>query len=193
MKRSSAYFVAFVAAILLASPGMAREEIGSTAGTPLLPGLAKSLAADGPVATVMNINNFSMWVRKDGYFPYSIAPNGCAVNYPIGTANLIYGEGMLWGAKVSDGGATRVRVNGSTYAVGLKAGKVLYDTDGKAVGSEDKNTRHIWRVRRDYETADLTVDASHYFQVLITSVTEDEVLEVYEQYDYDWNSRGRAL
>ena len=93
--------------------------------------------------------------------------------------SVIFAEGILWGAKVTDkygvdasgalltdgsgGGTPRIRVNGSMYNTGLKAGKVLRDANGRVKTSDysqDYRNQQIWRVRRDWNTAYLIRDAS---------------------------------
>jgi hypothetical protein len=141
----------------------------------------------GPTATLLNVNDFHLWVDYRGHFPFDVSsgvdvPAGA---YPPGLTT-IFCEGILWGAKVDDGGPFRVRVNGSTYRSGLKAGKVLYDGGGNVIGSEDPAARHIWRVRPDYLTADLTDDAASFFGVNPDSISPIHIDTVYDQYAYDW-------
>lgn len=145
-----------------------------------------SLQAE-PSRTVLNINNIVMNVRKDGFFPWDGTLTGTAGQYPKGAGGLIFAEGMLWGAKVSDGGEVRVRVNGATYASGMKAGKVVFDGDD-VIGAEHPDDRQIWRVRRDYKTADLSEDAAIFNVKSVDDVTEAEIQDVFDQYEYDWNN-----
>ena len=93
-----------------------------------------------PTISVININNMAYWITKNGGGTTSGSPNGEQVDYPIFTGGLIYEDGMLWGCKVNDGGPQRVRVNGSTYYHGMKAGQAIYDADGNVIGSDDSNT-----------------------------------------------------
>jgi len=145
-------------------------------------------AANGPSTTLLNINNFQIWVDKDGFFPWSGSATGTAGSYPKGTAGTIFAEGMLWGAKVSDGKSPRLRVNGATYATGMKAGKVLYDASGAVTGASDELDRHVWRVRNDYVTANLASDAAGFYVTAVGDVTPAQIQAVYDQYDYDWNN-----
>ncbi|UCD36754.1 MAG: hypothetical protein JSW54_07880, partial [Fidelibacterota bacterium] len=140
----------------------------------------------GPDHSILNLSSIHLWIRSDGYSPYSFSPDGVAGTYPPGIP-AIFSEGIVWGAKVSNGtGWQRVRVNGSTYVTGLKAGKVLYDGGGNVIGSEDPAIRHTWRVRRDYQTADLTEDAASFFGIEPGAVTSSDIEAVFAQYDYDW-------
>ena len=107
--------------------------------------LAKSVD-DGPSATFFNINSWKIQMENQGFFAWNGTSHGSAGNYPIGMGSVIFAEGILWGAKVTDkygvdasgalltdgtgGGTPRIRVNGSMYNTGLKAGKVLRDASG---------------------------------------------------------------
>lgn len=166
----------------------AKEQIvGSSEFQDNFNGLAKEVS--NPTKTVMNINNIQIWVDKRGFFPWDGTATGTAGEYPKGTGGLIFAEGMLWGAKVSDADTTqRVRVNGATYASGLKAGKVLYDGEGNVIGSENPTSRHAWRVRSDYETADLGSDAASFYVKSLDDVTDSDVQTIFDQYEYDWNN-----
>jgi len=152
--------------------------------------MAKSsmISADSKaVQSVMNINNITYWMTKEAGATTSGSPNGTTADYPKGTGGLIYEDGMLWGAKVSDADTTqRVRVGGNTYNFGLKAGSVVYDGSGNVLGATDPSKSHVWRVRTDYETADLTEDAGIYFNTEDPSPTE--IQEVYDAYEYDWEN-----
>ncbi|MCH7852243.1 MAG: hypothetical protein IIC41_05585, partial [Candidatus Marinimicrobia bacterium] len=136
----------FVITILLltAATLSAKDLRGTTVDQ--LPGASQ--AAVGELQTLLNVNDLHFWIDRNGATPYGVG------NYPP-EVGLIFADGIVWGAKVSDGGATRVRVNGNTYASGLKAGRVLYDGSNNVIGSEDPDSRHVWRVRTDYQTADL--------------------------------------
>lgn len=151
--------------------------------------LSKPNAANGPSQTVVNINNWAYWITKTTAYTLSGSANGAQADYPKGTGAVIYGDGMLWGAKVYDGGPQEVRVNGTTHATGLKAGRAVFDNAGNIIGSTNPADHHAWRVRKDYKTADLTGDASNYFQVMAPNVANaGQISEVYDQYEYDWNN-----
>jgi hypothetical protein len=145
--------------------------------------------ANGPALTTLNINNIEVWVRRDAALPPDGA-NGASADYPKGITNLIYAEGMVWGVRVYDGTEPILRVGGSTYASGMKAGKIL-GTDGNhwqpgtmPGGSEISGDRHVWRVRTDFKSVNLAADAASFFQGTTASV--GEIAEVFAQYEYDW-------
>ena len=79
-----------------------------------------------------------------------------------------------------------VRVGGSTYYKGLKAGYVVHDADGNVVGADDPANHHAWRVRTDWATADLTKDAANFYATTTSAVTAEQIQNVKDQYEYDW-------
>lgn len=146
-------------------------------------------SSSGPTQSVININNMAHWITKSTGYTISGSVNGCQVDYPIGTGGFIFADGIVWGGMVHDGGVQELRVGGTTYADGVKAGRVVYDGAGNVIGSTEPADHHVWRVRKDYKTADLTADASNYFQVIPPAVANaGQVLEVYDQYVYDWDN-----
>ena len=94
---------------------------------------------------------------------------------------------MLWGAKVKNDNETDlVRVGGSTYGHGLKAGRFIKDANGVVLGSDDPSNNHVWRVRSDWASGNLTDDAANYFGVDVGAVSDDQIMDVKLQYEYDW-------
>jgi len=192
MKFYRAFLGVGVLAALLATTVLAKEK--NPAGwSPR--NLYKSAAAKGPAATVLNINNILLWVDRDGFFPWThTSLASWAGEYPKGTGGLIFAEGMLWGARVDDAGSrdgtkVTIRVNGATYATGMKAGKVFYDASGNVTGADETPTdRHVWRVRTDYQSADLTSDASTFYAIALGDIVDEDVDSLYAQYDYDWKN-----
>ncbi len=179
---------AVLAVLLLVSTSSAAEKPGATSSGLRL---SKSLG-EGSVTTTMSINNINLWVTKHGAFPPDWSGCGCASSeYPIGGPGMMFQEGYLYGAKVTDDSSTagawpRVRVNGATHAHGLKAGKVLYNEAGEVTGPADFTDAQVWRVRRDYKTADLTRDAATFEAIPAEDVTDAMIQETYDGYEYDW-------
>ena len=146
-----------------------------------------TLENQSPNISVLNINNISYWMAKDGAYTTAGSPNGTQADYPIFTGGFIYAEGMLWGAKVKgDGQGDEVRVGGSTYGHGLKAGRIITDANGAVLGSDSPDNNHVWRVRKDWATADLTVDAANFYGVGTGDVSSAQIDVVRNQYEYDW-------
>ena len=143
-----------------------------------------------PGVSVVNINNMAYWIAKDGAGTTQGSPNGQQADYPIFTGGFIYEDGMLWGVKSNQYSESEpVRVGGSTYAQGMKAGNVRYDGSGNVIGSDDPTNHHVWRVRTDWSTADLTRDASNFYGYSSpTAASAEEIQNVKDQYEYDWNN-----
>ena len=49
-----------------------------------------------PYNSVMNINNLSYWIGKDGS-AYLGSPNGTQADFPKFTGGSVYMDGLLWG------------------------------------------------------------------------------------------------
>ena len=146
-----------------------------------------SMENQSPNISVLNINNIAYWMAKDGAYTTAGSQNGTQADYPIFTGGFIFAEGMLWGAKVKgDGLGDEVRVGGSTYGHGLKAGRIITDANGNVLGSDDPANNHVWRVRKDWATADLTVDAANFYGVGTGDVSASQISTVKGQYEYDW-------
>ena len=138
-----------------------------------------------PMSTLVNINNISMWAKADGrlgHNPYG-AMEGCGIVYPRGTAGVVYAEGILWGGFVNDGHDPALRVGGTKYWTGVKPGCIV--SQGIAENSHDADVR-IWRIRPDWEAADLSRDASEFFYAPLNHVTQEQITRIREQYEKDW-------
>jgi len=117
----------------------------------------------------MDINRITSWVTKTGFHDWIVHNwwNGAYPNgYSVGT---IFSEGIVWGGLVHDGNSQIVRVNGNTYG-----------------GTGCRPITRLYRVRKDYWTADLTSDASSFFNVPVDQVTENQINELRLQYRTDW-------
>ena len=197
-----------VTGLFIFASALSAEEIkgDKTAGKTNARMLAKSgMADDGPTSTFFNINSWKIQMEHQGFFQWNGTSHGSAGNYPKGMGSVIFAEGILWGVKASDkygvkengeiltdgsgSGLPRIRVNGSMYNTGLKAGKVLRDANGriKTSGySENYRDQQIWRVRKDWNTGDLTVDASILRDISVADVTEAMIAADKAQYEKDW-------
>ncbi|MFA3784135.1 T9SS type A sorting domain-containing protein [Melioribacteraceae bacterium 4301-Me] len=125
--------------------------------------------SDNPSASVVDINNITCWVNDAGFHDWVIASswNG---QFPKGSGvGAIFAEGILWGGQVHDGQDPLVRVNGNEY------------------GGTTVPVTRLYRVRPDYQTADLTDDAANFNTVGLGAVTPAMIQAVYDQYATDWN------
>ena len=185
-----------------AEPPRGEKSSGSTKGR-----LARSIDPEGPSSTFFNINSWKIQMENQGFFAWNGTSHGSAGNYPIGMGSVIFAEGILWGARVSDeygvdatgalltdgtgGGTPKIRVNGSMYNTGLKAGKVLRDANGRVLSSdysEDYRDQQVWRVRKNWNTADLTNDIAIIKNIEPSEVTPAMVTAGADQYKADWTN-----
>ena len=182
-----------------AEPPKGDKDAGKTAAR-----LAKYGDA-GPADTFFNINSWKIHMENQGFFAWNGTSHGSAGNYPKGMGSVIFAEGILWGVKVDDkygvdangeiltdgsgGGTPRVRVNGSMYNTGLKAGKVLRDASGRVLDknySENYREQQIWRVRKNWNTADLRGDIAILKDADPTTLTDAQIAAGKSQYEHDW-------
>ena len=182
-----------------AEPPKGDKDAGKTAAR-----LAK-YGDNGPADTFFNINSWKIHMENQGFFAWNGTSHGSAGNYPKGMGSVIFAEGILWGVKVDDkygvdangeiltdgsgGGTPRVRVNGSMYNTGLKAGKVLRDASGRVLNknySENYREQQIWRVRKNWNTADLRGDIAILKDADPTTLTDAQIAAGKSQYEHDW-------
>lgn len=147
--------------------------------------LSKTLQG-GVNRTLVNVGNIAMWIYSDG--TSANEPDGDSGWYfPRGRGTLtaaIFQDGFIWGGQVNDGVTPRIRVGGQTYSIGTVPGKII--SPGVAESKADPDVNRIWRVRRDYATADLALDASEVFETTTQNVTDAEIAQVRTQYKEDW-------
>ncbi len=136
-----------------------------------------------PHATLLNINNIAMWANDNGVLERRSDVQTAGVTFPRGTATCVYAGGFLWGGYVVQGGNRTLSVGGQTYTAGTVPGRII--APGVAENPDNPDV-HIYRVRRDWQTADLTQDASEYFGKAIQDVTSDNIAALREQYRQDW-------
>lgn len=157
-----------------------------------------------PRYSILNINNFTSWMRADGISNHSpFADNGGY--FPRGTRWAIYQDGFMFGGKAyRDANHTdpepvqTIRVGGATYNVGTVEGRVIgFGATAEPQPSSDPSAR-IYRIRRDYanlRTAfqlgvgfqDLQRDAAEVNEIPFTDATSAQMQEVLDQYEKDWN------
>ena len=142
-----------------------------------------------PMATLVNINNMSMWIQADGVSGHNPHTNNWGMIYPRGTAGVVYQDGILWGGLVRDGIRFGhrdyiIRVGGSEYRSGLRPGRIV--TKGVAEDPDEPDVR-VWRIRPDWRTADLAQDAAEFFNVSEDSMTQEQIDAIRSQYEKDWN------
>jgi hypothetical protein len=132
---------------------------------------------------LININNMSMWFKRDGWSGRNPLNDNSGVTFPRSTGAVIFQDGLIWGGIVKDGNPPELRVGGQTYEIGTVPGRIV--SKGVAENPEDPGVR-IYRVRRDYRTADLHLDASESLGIGLSAVTDSDVETVRAQYERDW-------
>ena len=131
--------------------------------------------------TMLNINNMAMWILSDGESAHNPISGSAGVTFPRSTDQVIYQDGLIWGGRVIDGNPQELRVGGQTYAVGTIPGAI--ESRGVA---QDRDTARLYRIRRDYATADLRLDASEILNKRLSEVTDADEEAVRAQYERDW-------
>ncbi len=145
--------------------------------------LARSGLAFEPDATLMNINNISMWVYSDGQSGND--PDGdSGVVFPRGTGGVVFADGIVWGGRVQDGANPLIRAGGQTYSTGLMPGSIL--SPGQAEDFTAPSVNRVWRIRRDYLTADLSREAAEFYLKDLSEVSTTDVELLRNRYARDW-------
>ena len=143
-------------------------------------------ASDGPSRTLVNIGQVSLWIDSDGQSAHD-PDNNSGLFYPRGsspTTAVIYIDGLVWGGQVNDGQDPVIRVGGQTYSVGTQPGRIV--SPGVAEKISDPGVNRVWRIRSDWQTADLTLDASEVFRVSAGAVDAGMITQLRDQYEFDW-------
>ncbi len=133
--------------------------------------LQTNAQTNSKVYSKFNINRISTYIYNDGIA--DIQPNGnSGFEFPKGSSKAAnFCGGFIWGGKI-DGA---INVGGAAYRAGLSPGKILSNGKAADLGSDDSR---VFRVRRDYKTADLNIEAED----------EDKTAsDIYDQYEKDWN------
>jgi hypothetical protein len=181
MKSSMIVLLMFAIALLLAGDVFAADQSRGLVGR--RPSLYK---ADGtPNATLLNINNFSVWYNSSGEQERNPSTGNAGATYPRGTSTCIYSAGLIWGGRVNDGKSPVIRVNGQSYSNGTAAGAITDPKNSIYELGSSPDVR-IWRIRRDYATADLRQDAAEFYTKALASVTDGDVLAIRAEYEKDW-------
>src|SRR5512142_2570146 len=145
---------------------------------------APGKTAGSPRATLLNVNNISLWANDNGMLERRAADQTGGVTFPPGTSTVTFASGLLWEGYVDDrtGDAT-IRVGGQTYQSGTVPGAIIRP----GIPENPSNTGvRVYRIRRDWRTADLRRDAAEYYSVSQLDVTQGEIGAVRSQYEKDW-------
>ena len=174
--RKFVYLFAAATLLLLVGTVQAREGRGAPAAKP-----AQDDVVVSTEQTQLNINNMAMWIRSDGWSARNPLNSNSGVTFPRSTDQIIFQDGIIWGGRVKDGNEQELRVGGQTYAIGTVPGVI----ESKGV-AQDRETARLYRIRRDWATADLRLDASEVLNIGLSQVTDAHEEAVRAQYERDW-------
>ncbi|MBI5472088.1 MAG: hypothetical protein HY961_07050 [Ignavibacteriae bacterium] len=138
-----------------------------------------------PTILPINVNRILSWYNSNGVQEYPITQAG-GMFYPKGTANAIYGSGLLWGGRVKDGQQTRLHVNGQTWITGMRQGAILGLRTSQVQSPNDSSVR-LFRIRRDFRKIDLRQDAAETYRKNVTDVTNADLNKLRAAYIKDWS------
>jgi hypothetical protein len=138
-----------------------------------------------PNRTLSNINQISSWYDNDGIQEQNTQTGNAGLTYPRGTATAVFSAGLMWGGLFNDGQSPTVRVNGQSYNSGTRPGAILGIRTGLTEDPDAPDVR-IWRIRRDFNTADLTLDAAEIYSLPPEEVPDSLIQAVRNQYLTDW-------
>ncbi len=174
----------FLILVLLTTPILAKEETGHNVDAPVLNGVRQGNTLN---QTLVNVGQVAMWIYSNG--KSAITPGGCSgLIFPRGSSpatGAIFEDGPIWGGIVNDGAEPALRVGGGTYSEGTVAGAIL--SRGVAEDFSDlTNVDRVWRVRRDFLTANLQQDAAEVFGTSASSVTAAQIQQLRDIYRQDW-------
>ncbi len=170
--------------LLLATLGFAKEK--KVRRNDLAKSNAAQLSQNMTNRTLVNVGQLAMWIYSNGLSAYKPA-GGSGLFFPRGSdpsTATIFQDGLIWGGTVNDGVEPALRVGGAEYAVGHVAGAII--SPGVAEDKTDPAVDRVWRIRRDFTTADLTLDAAEFNSIQVSEVTPDQVQQLRDIYRQDW-------
>ena len=176
MRKTITALAAFVVLAGSVAPVTARDD---------RPSAAAKVAQDYAFGerALLNINNMSLWFKRDGFSARNPLNDNSGVTFPRSTDQVIFQDGLVWGGLVQDGDPQELRVGGQTYTIGTLPGAII----SRGIGEDpsDPSVR-IYRIRRDYQTADLRLDASELLGLGLSEVSAADEAAVRGQYAKDW-------
>lgn len=145
----------------------------------------RSTPVGTPMTTLININRVAAWYNANGEQDREPRNGNPGLWYPRGTATAVYASGLMFGGKVRDNRLPELRVNGYSYNSGTTPGRILGIRTGQSENWSQPDVR-IFRIRRDYSTADLRQDAAEVFGISVQQVSDAQIAQVRQQYATDW-------
>lgn len=133
--------------------------------------------------TLLNVNDISMWANDNGVMERRLSDSAAGVIFPRGTTSVVYTAGLVWGGRVNDGNSPFVRVGGTTTVSSMQSGRIV--RPGVAENPNNADVR-IYRIRKDWNTADLRNDASDVLAIAPALISPSHMQAVRDQYKKDW-------
>ncbi len=152
-----------------------------------------------PVQTLMNLSNWSYWMKNDGQsgtFPFGSNSGGI---YPRGTAGVIFQDGLVWGGIVNNprdaqDAGVGLRVGGQTFFIGTVPGVITTPgTPTTAPVGADANSSFIYRIRQDWQSlavgqATVINDAAELNNISASDVSDAQQQAVVDEYAWAWEN-----
>ncbi len=178
-----------VCLVLFNSPTFAKAKAGSDIKNRTSRTTLNGVLQDENVTnqTLVNVGQVAMWIYSNGQS--AISPDGnSGLLFPRGTnptVAAIFTDGLVWGGQVNDGAEPLLRVGGGTYSIGTVPGRIVSPGVNENL-SDRVNVDRVWRVRRDFATADLAQDAAEFNQIQAKDVSSTDIDLLRSIYRRDW-------
>jgi hypothetical protein len=129
---------------------------------------------------ILDANQIALWATDQGIIEHNLPNENAGVGFPPNSSTIVFGGGFLWGGMVNDG-KRELKVGGHTEITGVRGGAIL-----PGGFPENPSDVHIYRIRKDWKTADLSSEVSNLLGVSLPNVTQAEIDGLREQYHHDW-------
>lgn len=136
-------------------------------------------------STLLNINRLSAWYSDDGESERNPITGNSGAFFPRGISTIIYTSGILMAGYVSDDAQFGPRLTGYSYNKGFIGGAIKGIRTGVTEDPSAADVR-IYRIRRDYATIDLKLDAAEMNSLPLQNVNDAQVKEIRDRYRKDW-------
>ncbi len=129
----------------------------------------------------MTVNNFSAWYATNGSLE-STDPilKTVGATFPRKTSQAIFSSSFMFSAN-----APQPIVNGAYYSNNLQQGSILGIQTGIAENKFNAGNR-IWRIRKDFMTADLRRDAADTYRISEKNISIMDMQRLRAEYKKDW-------
>ncbi len=177
MKLAGKAAVGFYLLLSLLIFNTVNAQIGQPSSQAPLKSATESRASSVESRSILNINN--AWLRVESSGVVGL------MTYPMQFGGLLFSDYLIWVGKIKDGRSPEVRTGGGMYSIyrGTAAGAIL--SKGVAENPSSPDVR-VYRIRPDYQTDDLRLDAAGYFDTTLAKVTPEMIEAVRRQYEMDW-------